>query len=54
VYGNALLVELIDRGLKSENQVPIKVKYKGTAAPFSLLLSAEENVCVRLCGSVAH
>ena len=30
VYENALLIELISRGLKSENQVPIKVKYKGT------------------------
>ena len=29
VYENALLVELNGRGLKSENQVPIKVKYKG-------------------------
>ncbi len=29
VYENALLVELIGRGLKAENQVPIKVKYKG-------------------------
>jgi GxxExxY protein len=29
VYENALLVELIARGLKAENQVPIKVKYKG-------------------------
>ena len=30
VYENALLVELRLRGLKAENQVPIKVKYKGT------------------------
>lgn len=29
VYENALLIELIDRGLRAENQVPIKVKYKG-------------------------
>lgn len=29
VYENALLVELIKRELKAENQVPIKVKYKG-------------------------
>jgi hypothetical protein len=29
VYENALLVELNNRGLKSENQVPIRVKYKG-------------------------
>jgi GxxExxY protein len=29
VYENALLVELLKRGLKAENQVPIKVKYKG-------------------------
>ncbi len=29
VYEKALLVELLDRGLKAENQVPIKVDYKG-------------------------
>ena len=29
VYENALLVELNERGLSAENQVPIKVKYKG-------------------------
>lgn len=29
VYENALLVELNERGLRSEKQVPIKVKYKG-------------------------
>ncbi|MBW2173467.1 MAG: GxxExxY protein [Deltaproteobacteria bacterium] len=29
VYENALLVELVERGLKVESQVPIKVKYKG-------------------------
>lgn len=29
VYENALLVELKDRGLDAENQVPIKVGYKG-------------------------
>ena len=29
VYENALLFELNDRGLKSESQMPIKVKYKG-------------------------
>jgi len=28
VYENALLVELMERGLKTEKQVPIKVKYK--------------------------
>ena len=28
VYENALLMELIERGLKAESQVPIKVKYK--------------------------
>jgi GxxExxY protein len=28
VYENALLVELIDRGLKAESQVPIRVNYK--------------------------
>jgi len=29
VYENALLIELVKRGLRAENQVPIKVKYKG-------------------------
>jgi GxxExxY protein len=29
VYEKALLVELLDRDLKAENQVPIKVNYKG-------------------------
>ena len=29
VYENALLVELTHAGLKAENQVPIKVRYKG-------------------------
>ena len=29
VYEKALLLELIDRGIKAESQVPIKVKYKG-------------------------
>jgi len=29
VYENALLIELIARGLKAENQIPIKVQYKG-------------------------
>jgi len=29
VYENALMIELIATGLKAENQVPIKVKYKG-------------------------
>jgi GxxExxY protein len=30
VYERALLVELPQRGIKVENQVPIKVTYKGT------------------------
>ena len=29
VYENALLVELAERGLKAESQLPIKVMYKG-------------------------
>ena len=29
VYENALLVELRNKGLNAENQVPVKVKYKG-------------------------
>lgn len=31
VYEDALLVELRKRGLKAQNQVPIKVNYKGHA-----------------------
>ncbi len=30
VYENALIVELREKGLKVENQVPIKVSYKGS------------------------
>jgi GxxExxY protein len=30
VYENALLIELTNRRLKAKNQVPIRVKYKGT------------------------
>lgn len=30
VYENALMMELKERGLKAESQVPINVKYKGT------------------------
>jgi GxxExxY protein len=29
VYENALMIELKERGLKAENQVPIEVVYKG-------------------------
>jgi GxxExxY protein len=29
VYENALLIELRERGLKAESQVPIRVSYKG-------------------------
>ena len=29
IYENALMIELEDRGLKSDNQVSISVKYKG-------------------------
>jgi len=29
VYENALMIELANAGLKAENQLPIKVKYKG-------------------------
>ena len=29
VYENALLIELLKRGLKAESQVPLKVSYKG-------------------------
>ena len=31
VYENALMIELHDRGLRAENQRPIKVQYKGKA-----------------------
>jgi GxxExxY protein len=30
VYQNALMIELEDRGLKAESQVPITVRYKNT------------------------
>ena len=29
VYENALMIELVKRGLRAENQVSVKVKYKG-------------------------
>jgi GxxExxY protein len=29
VYENAMLVELVERGLDAQNQVPITVRYKG-------------------------
>ena len=29
IYENALMIELAEAGLKAENQVPIKVNYKG-------------------------
>ena len=29
VYENALIIEIEDRGLEAESQVPIKVQYKG-------------------------
>jgi GxxExxY protein len=29
VYENALMIELAEVGLKAENQIPIKVRYKG-------------------------
>ena len=29
IYENALLIELHARGLKAENQAPVKVEYKG-------------------------
>ena len=65
VYENALLFELRLRGLNVENQVPIKVSYKGETvgeyfAGGSLMTSfltakpAVRNVCVSLCGSVAN
>jgi len=49
VYENALLVELKSRGLKAENQVPIKVFYKdNTVGEYFADILVEKNVLVEL------
>ena len=49
VYEKALLIELCDRGLKVENQVPIEVKYKGkNVGEYIADLLVENKVIVEL------
>jgi GxxExxY protein len=49
VYENALLIELRMQGLKAENQVPIKVQYKGTpVGEYVAALLVEDKVIVEL------
>ena len=49
VYENALLIELRERGLRAENQVPINVKYKGQGVgEYIADLLVEEKVIVEL------
>ncbi len=49
VYENALLIELKDRGLKAENQVPIKVHYKGNVVgEYVADILVEDNVVLEL------
>ncbi len=49
VYENALLVELRDRGLRAESQVPIGVTYKGSSVgEYIADLLVEENVIIEL------
>ena len=49
VYEKALLIELCDRGLKVENQVPIEVNYKGTnVGEYIADLLVEDKVIVEL------
>lgn len=49
VYENALLLELKSRGLKAENQVPIKVFYKDNAVgEYFADILVEKNVLVEL------
>ena len=49
VYEKALFIELCDRGLKVENQVPINVKYKGqSVGEYIVDLLVEEKVIVEL------
>ena len=49
VYENALLIELANRGLKAQSQVPIKVKYKNkTVGEYITDILVEEKVIVEL------
>ncbi len=49
VYQNALMVELKDRGLKAESQVPIKVHYKdNVVGEYIADILVEERVIVEL------
>ena len=49
VYENALLIEFRERGLKVENQVPIKVKYKdNNVGEYIADLLVEEKVIVEI------
>ena len=49
VYENALLIELRERGLRVENQVPIEVNYKGTnVGEYIADLLVEDKVIVEL------
>ena len=49
VYEKALLIELRERGLRAENQVPINVKYKGqSVGEYIADLLVEEKVIVEL------
>ena len=49
VYENALLIELRERGLKTGNQVPIEVKYKGhSVGDYIADLLVEEKVIIEL------
>jgi len=49
VYENALLIELRDRGLRAESQVPLKVHYKGnTVGEYLVDIIVEEQVILEL------
>ena len=49
VYENALLIELRERGLRAENQVPIEVRYKGAnVGEYIADLLVEDKVIVEL------
>ena len=49
VYENALLIELKNRGLKAENQAPVKVQYKGhSVGEYFVDILVENTVIVEL------
>ena len=49
VYENALKVEIKNRGLQAENQVPIEVKYKGsTVGQYLADIIVENQVIIEL------